>query len=128
MKKLALLFVCALALSGCATIVADQEVQLDAAGFRAVPADTPELQAMLTALPARQFVRGVSGDLIIYTYADPLVCDCLYVGSDGAYLNYRHRRNLAGNYTGWMTGGGATTNNTSSAAYNSFSSFPSPHR
>ncbi len=90
MKMLASLLICAIALSGCATIVADQENLLGTAGFKAQPADTPERQAMLTRLPARQFVRGVDGDLITYTYADPLVCDCFYVGTGQAYLNYRH--------------------------------------
>jgi hypothetical protein len=89
MKNFALLFIGAIALSGCATIVSDQEGELAAAGFRAQPADTPERQAMLTNLPSQQFVRGANGDFITYTYADPLVCHCLYVGSDGAYAAYR---------------------------------------
>ena len=89
MKNPALLFVCTIALSGCSTIVSHQEDELAAAGFRAQPADTPERQAMLTSLPSQQFVRGLTGDFITYTYADPLVCHCLYVGSDSAYSNYR---------------------------------------
>ena len=89
MKKLALLFACAIIISGCATIVSHQEAQLDQAGFRMVPADTPERQAMLTKLPSRQFVRDLNGPFVTYTYADPLVCDCLYVGSDFAYRTYK---------------------------------------
>ena len=84
-----LLLACAVALSGCAQIISDQEKLLDAAGFRAQPADTPERQAMLANLPAHWFVRGVDDAAITYTYADPLVCHCLYVGSDLAYSNYR---------------------------------------
>jgi hypothetical protein len=84
-----LLLVCAIALSGCAQIISRQEHLLDSAGFRAQPADTPERQAMLANLPSQQFVRGANGDFITYTYADPFVCDCLYVGSDRAYANYR---------------------------------------
>ena len=90
MKKLALLFACVITLSGCASIVSHQEAQLQAAGFRMVPADTPERQAQLTSLPARQFVRGLNGPFITFTYADPLVCNCLYVGSGEAYATY-HR-------------------------------------
>jgi hypothetical protein len=89
MRKLALLFACAIALPGCAQIVSLQEGELAAAGFRAQPADTPERQALLADLPSQQFVRGANGDLITYTYADPLVCHCLYVGTDGAYASYR---------------------------------------
>ena len=85
----ALLFVCAIALSGCATIVSHQEDQLAAAGFTAQLADTPERQAMLSSLPSQQFVRGLHGPWITYTYADPLVCHCLYVGSGEAYSNYK---------------------------------------
>lgn len=89
MKKLALLFAGAIALSGCETIISHQEGELAAAGFKAQPADTPDRQAMLADLPSQQFVRGVNGDFITYTYADPLVCHCLYVGTDRAYANYR---------------------------------------
>ena len=85
----ALLLACAIALSGCATIVSHQEDELAAAGFTAQPADTPERQAMLTSLPSQQFVRGLHGPWITYTYADPLVCHCLYVGSADAYSHYR---------------------------------------
>jgi hypothetical protein len=89
MKRLALLFTGAIILSGCSSLVARQEAQLDAAGFKAIPADTPERQALLTGLPARQFVQGRDGDFITYTYADPLVCGCLYVGPESAYAAYR---------------------------------------
>ena len=88
MKKLALSILCAAVLSGCASIVSHQEAQLDEAGFRMVSADTPERQAQIKSLPARQFVRGMNGDFVTYTYADPEVCNCLYVGSDDAYRTY----------------------------------------
>ncbi len=89
MKKLALLFVSALALSGCGTVVSHKEAQLDAAGFRATPADTAERQALLTGLPAQKLMRVVDASGTSYTYADPLVCNCLYIGSDAAFSNYR---------------------------------------
>ncbi len=44
---------------------------------------------MLSRLPSHQFVRHVQGDSVSYVYADPLVCDCLYVGSQGAYGQYQ---------------------------------------
>ena len=44
---------------------------------------------MLNRLPPHHFVQRVHGDNIIYVYADPLVCDCLYVGSQEAYGKYK---------------------------------------
>jgi hypothetical protein len=89
MKKSALSIVCAFALSSCAALVTRQEQMLSDAGFRALAADTPERQAMLASLPSRQFVRGTHGVFVTYTYADPLVCNCLYVGSAFDYATYR---------------------------------------
>jgi hypothetical protein len=66
-----------------------RENNLAAAGFIMRPADTPERQAMLGRLPPQQFVVRQNGDAIHYVYADPLVCDCLYVGTQQAYDQYR---------------------------------------
>ena len=91
----------ALSLTACATpqeIVADKEDHLAAAGFVQRPANTPARQAMLNRLPPHHFVRTVRGDTVAYVYADPLVCDCLYVGSEqayGAYQRYVQQRELA---------------------------------
>jgi hypothetical protein len=81
---------CAAALSGCTYWVSKQELALAAAGFQQVPADTPERQALLKRLPAHEFVRDANGDPVIYVYADPVVCHCLFVCSEGAYKYYRH--------------------------------------
>ena len=109
MKKLALLLVCAAALSGCQTVlVSHQEDLLADAGFKATPADTPERQALLTGLPARQIMARAYGT---YVYADPLVCDCLYIGSDEAYSKYMGRVH----FVGGSQGPPASYNNTPSA-------------
>jgi hypothetical protein len=82
----------ALAVAGCMSQqerVADKEDSLAAAGFILRPANTPERQAMLNRLPPHKFVRHVHGDNVTYVYADPLVCDCLYVGSQQAYGQYQ---------------------------------------
>jgi hypothetical protein len=79
-------------LSACETrrqIIADHEDRLSAAGFIIKPANTSERQAMLTRLPADKFVMRQNGDSIHYVYADPLVCDCLYVGKQQAYNRYK---------------------------------------
>jgi hypothetical protein len=80
------------ALTGCESQqqrVEQREDLLSAAGFIVRPANTPERQAMLHRLPAHKFVRRVNGDAVHYVYADPLVCGCLYVGTQQAYNQYK---------------------------------------
>ena len=62
---------------------------LAAAGFTVQPANTPARQAALRTLPTNRFVQRTRGDRLIYLYADPLVCDCLYIGDQAAYGRYR---------------------------------------
>lgn len=83
---------CVGVLSACQTqqaMVTAREDNLAAAGFLVRPANTPERQAMLARLPPHQFVQRINGDDVHYVYADPLVCGCLYVGSQQAYSNYK---------------------------------------
>lgn len=95
------LAISAMSLASCATTseaVADKENQLLAAGFQDRPANTPKRQAMLQKLPANKFVRRVRDDQVAFVYADPKVCNCLYVGTQEAYGKYRsymQQRNLA---------------------------------
>jgi len=65
------------------------EDQLAAAGFLMKPANTPQRQQMLSHLPPHVFLIRASGNATHYVYADPLVCDCLYVGTQQAYDRYR---------------------------------------
>ncbi len=69
--------------------VSDKEENLVAAGFIVRPANTPARQAMLHRLPANHYVQRIHGEDVTYVYADPLVCNCLYVGSQQAYGQYR---------------------------------------
>jgi hypothetical protein len=76
------------ALAACQTQrqeITQHEDHLAAAGFMVRPANTPERQAMLRRLPAGHFVKRVKDDTVHYVYADPVVCNCLYVGSQQAY-------------------------------------------
>src|SRR5262245_10449239 len=84
----ALLAVCA-TVSACAAQVQNKEDMLAAAGFTVVPANTPQRQASLSSLPPHKFVRQVRNNVVVYTYADPTICDCLYVGNQAAYDRYR---------------------------------------
>jgi len=96
-----ILLLAAVGLAACASPqeqVSQKEDSLSAAGFVVRPANTPKRQAMLNRLPPHHFVRRVKGDTVSYVYADPLVCDCLYVGSEEAYNQYKlhvQQQNLA---------------------------------
>jgi|SRR5581483_7142397 len=84
------LIACAL-LASCAStqeLIGRQEDQLAAAGFEQRPANTPQREDMLKRLPPNQFVRRVDGDQVTYVYGDPVVCNCLYVGTQQAYGQY----------------------------------------
>jgi hypothetical protein len=81
-----------LALGACQTqqqAIQSREDKLSAAGFIIKPANTPDRQSMLTRLPANQFVMRQNGDTIHYVYSDPIVCGCLYVGTQQAYNQYK---------------------------------------
>jgi hypothetical protein len=86
-KSLAFFAVC-VALSGCAQQVEQKEDMLAAAGFRRVPANTPQRQASIAALPPHKFSRQVRNNVPVVIYADPTICDCLYVGSQANYDSY----------------------------------------
>ena len=66
------------------------ENQLAAAGFLMKPANTPQRQEMLGRLPAHQFViRTGKNGALHYIWADPLVCDCLYLGTQQQYDQFQ---------------------------------------
>jgi len=80
-------------LTACKTAAIEQrEDNLAAAGFVLKPADTPERIAMLKRLPPNRFVTRANGNTVHYVYADPLVCGCLYVGTQQAYDQYKRDR------------------------------------
>ena len=82
--------------AGCATIqlyqARDTERMLAAAGFHMRPADTPERQEDLRSLPPYQIVSRTQDGNIVYTYADPGTCRCLYLGGREEYSRYEHIR------------------------------------
>jgi hypothetical protein len=80
-------------ITGCRTqVIQDKEDSLAAAGFILRPANTPERIAMLKRLPPNRFLRREKGDVVSYVYADPIVCSCLYVGTQQAYSQYLRDR------------------------------------
>jgi|ERR1700733_7866365 hypothetical protein len=110
--------------AACAAVAACNQVQnkedmLAAAGFTLEPANTPQRQTLLASLPPHSFVRRVHNNAVLYTYADPTICDCLYVGNQAVYDRYRQdmlAKNIAneqqmtaqieeGEWGGWGPGG-----------------------
>jgi hypothetical protein len=82
-----------LACAGCASdseLHKDTERMLIAAGFQVEPADTPQKQEQLRALPPHTLlpVPVGAGETIDYVYADPDLCHCLFVGNSKAYQTF----------------------------------------
>lgn len=68
---------------------AQVEPVLAAAGFRMLPADTPEKLAHLQKLPPLKLTPRMHKGQVRYAYADPYTCQCLYVGDEQAYQQYQ---------------------------------------
>jgi hypothetical protein len=82
----------ALAVVACATPqqqVSQKEDLLAAAGFQVRPADSPHRVAAMKKLPANKFVTKVVNGNPVYLYADPLVCGCVYFGTQQNWDAYR---------------------------------------
>jgi hypothetical protein len=70
-------------------VIMRRENNLSVAGFVVHPADEPGLLTNFDLWPPHQVLQRVQGGTIRYVYADPDVCDCLYVGSPQAYDLYQ---------------------------------------
>jgi hypothetical protein len=86
-----------LALAGCASlqpdpaVLADQkESMLSAAGFKMLPADSPEKLAKAQALPQMKvkYFSGSDGS-VHYWMSDAQFCHCVYVGSESNYQKFK---------------------------------------
>ena len=69
--------------------IAGKEDILSAAGFKFLPANTPQRLASFKQLPPHQFSRQMRDGQVFYVYPDPTVCACLYVGNQAAYARYQ---------------------------------------
>ena len=74
---------------GCATNRPIPESVFTEAGFRPVPANSPEKLSHLRTLPAHRLIERTKAGQPYYVYADPDNCKCLYVGNAAAYAKYR---------------------------------------
>ena len=81
-----------LGVAGCASPqqqVAQKEDLLAAAGFQVRISDTPQRLAAMKRLPPNKFVTRVVNGIPVYQYADPLVCKCVYFGTQQNWAAYR---------------------------------------
>jgi len=83
--------VVALVLSGCAVPqnTARIEALMIKAGFQVRRADTAERLADLKNLRPRTLVRQDRDGVPHYVWADPDGCQCVYVGNEAAYQQFR---------------------------------------
>lgn len=80
----------ALAVGACQTAtVQDKENMLTAAGFVPKPADTPAKLAKLKSFPPHKFAQVPQNGQMVYVYADPNICKCMYFGTQANYAQYR---------------------------------------
>jgi hypothetical protein len=92
LSSLVALTAACLALGACQTMaqrIGDKEDLLAAAGFTMRPANTPQRQSSLQQLPPNKFVPRTEKGGTEYVYADPTVCNCLYIGDQKAYGAYK---------------------------------------
>lgn len=87
----ALVIATGMAATSCTTTssIDSKEDSLAAAGFTLRPANTAKRKSMLASLPPNKFFKSIHGDNVKYVYADPVICKCLYVGSQQAYGRYQ---------------------------------------
>jgi hypothetical protein len=78
-----------LGLGGCTLYVVNTEDLLSQAGFRKIPADTPQRAEHLQTVRAHRLIRRKTDGKAYYVYADPSHCKCLFVGSESAYAIYK---------------------------------------
>lgn len=89
-------------LGGCSAIhrqeAKGEESLLSAAGFAIKPADSPKRAEALASMPPLKMVRRIKDGRLVFTYADPYRCKCLYTGNEAAYDEYKRlqaQRNVA---------------------------------
>jgi hypothetical protein len=82
--------------AACAAIhryeVRDTERMLAAAGFHMRLADTSERQEDLRSMPPHRIVSRTKDGNVVYMYADPDNCHCVYVGGNREYSEYERLR------------------------------------
>ena len=82
-----------LLLDGCAAIPREEAQNTEnlraAAGFKMKLADTPEKRDHLKMMPPLELATRSQDGRVIYRYADPDNCQCVYVGGPDEYAQYQ---------------------------------------
>jgi hypothetical protein len=84
-----------IAISGCATPVEranEKNDLLAAAGFHIVPVTTDQQRVQLETLPPNRVVQKVKDGKVVFLYADPYACGCLYIGDENAWDSYKREQ------------------------------------
>lgn len=93
MKALLPLALAAALLTGCAAIQRAEhksnEQMLAAAGFRVIPANTPQRQQSLASLKPYTIHRTIRGNQVFYVYPDTKN-NFAYIGDQAAYSKYQN--------------------------------------
>ncbi|WP_245411041.1 hypothetical protein [Microvirga flavescens] len=79
----------AFSLAACVTATENTVNMLAAAGFKVKTVDSQDKVNALKALPPHKFVMKTQGSQVIYLYADPTICQCIYYGDQNAYQAYQ---------------------------------------
>ena len=102
MLKGLLVIVAATLLADCTAIRREQARSmgdyLQEAGFTIRQADTAAAMQKLQAMPPGKMVKRLKDGVVVYTYADPYDCKCVYVGNQAQYTRYmevRHGEEMA---------------------------------
>jgi hypothetical protein len=77
-------------------LIEQQDDMLVRAGFQEKPANMPTRLAFLKSLPPNTFVTRTVDGRPIYLYVDPIVCNCLYRGSEQAWNAFQRERSEKG--------------------------------
>jgi len=93
MRRISIAVLLAALVGACATIERSEasrtEDVLAAAGFRPVPADTKPRIDALRSMEPRTLSRLERGGETYFVYPDPTNCNCLYVGKEVNYQEYK---------------------------------------
>jgi hypothetical protein len=86
---LAIIGIFILTISGCAILRTNEAQQTDrllsAAGFKMLPADTPQKDELLSSLTPLKLQYRIRDAKTLFFYSDPYDCKCVYTGDQSAY-------------------------------------------
>jgi hypothetical protein len=68
------------------------ESLLNISGFKSMPADNPAKQKVIQGLQPLTFTQLGHHGKIHWWFADPYLCNCVYVGDELAYLRYKQAK------------------------------------